>query len=503
MTRSVANGGERDEGDGRERDEGDGCDGGERDEGVEKEPAEADRPNVLFVHVDQHRYDCVGANGHPLVETPTLDRLAREGTNFEHAYTPIPICSPERASLMTGTWPCRHGTINLTGQPGGRPLDPDLATFSEVLSAAGYATRYVGRWHLGHEAEGGPEQFGFDRWVANDRYAEWRADCGLPERPGPDRERGWRGCVDEGVAPDESRVGWAADRVIEELDDLAAADEPFFLRWDTFEPHLPNVVPEPYASMYDPGDIEPWGSFDDDLTDKPWIQAQQRRTWRLEDWSWDEWAPIVARYLGEITLLDAQFGRILDRLDDLGLAEDTLVVYTADHGDMCGGHGMIDKHYVMYDDVVRVPLIARGPGIPAGETCESFVVHALDLARTFVECARAKVPDSFQGESLFRAIDGDGRDAAYATYYGCQMGLFTQRMVRTERWKYVWNATAPDELYDLETDPHELENRATDPACADVVSRVRERLADRLLETGDQLANPWVLGQLREDGWIW
>ncbi len=133
--------------------------------------------------------------------------------------------------------------------------------------------------------------------------------------------------------------------------------------WSPSEPHLPNVIPEPYASLYPPAQVPPWPSFSDPLAGKPYIQRQQRVNWGVEGWTWDQWAPTVARYLGEITLLDAQVGRLLAQLDALGLADDTVVIYTSDHGDLCGGHGMVDKHYVMYDDVMRVPSSCAGHGL--------------------------------------------------------------------------------------------------------------------------------------------
>ncbi|MDR9431886.1 MAG: sulfatase-like hydrolase/transferase [Natronomonas sp.] len=472
--------------------------------------------NVLHIQADQHRFDCLGVNG-GRVQTPNLDSLAADGVNFTNAYTPSPICTPERASLMTGQWPSQHGIVNLSGLPGGGPLPPDATTFSDVLDGQGYQLRYVGRWHLGKHT---PEAFGFDEWIPNGEYEAWRFRQGLPARPDPDAawqddeeapertpagENPWLGKVDEGIGPEESRLSWAADRVISQLEVLADQDEPFLLRWDTWEPHLPNVVPEPYASMYDPGEIDPWPNFDDDLADKPWIQGQQRRTWHLEDATWEDWAPTVARYLGEITLLDAQISRVLDRLEALGLEEETLVVYTADHGDMCGSHGMLDKHFVMYDEVTRVPLIARWPDrIEPGWECDDFVSNAIDLPPTYCDVADAPVPDQFQGQSLVPLFgDATGRDSIFATYYGCQLGLYTQRMVRTEDWKYVWNATSPDELYHLADDPHERTNLAHADAHADRLAAMRRRLRDWLRETGDDVDNPWVMGQLDESEWAW
>lgn len=332
-------------------------------------------------------------------------------------------------------------------------------SYSETLAESGYTLGYVGKWHVS-ETES-PEDFGFDDYVPNSEYAEWREKRGLPERP---RTNGWFGEIDPAIDANESRLAWGVDRSIQLLERYATSDERFHLRFDPFEPPLPNVVPEPYASMYNPDDIDPWPSFADDLADKPYIQRQQRRTWQLEDW-----APIVSRYLGEISLLDAQIGRLLDALDRLGLTDDTLVVCTADHGDLCGGYGMIDKHYIMYDDVIHVPLIAQWPGtIPEGESPDAFISQSIDLPATFCDVAGVCAPSSFEGRSLVPVLrDGPSeqtrRSDIYAMYHGNQFGLYTQRMARNDRWKYVWNATAKDELYDLATDPGEIDNFALDP----------------------------------------
>jgi arylsulfatase A-like enzyme len=252
--------------------------------------------------------------------------------------------------------------------------------------------------------------------------------------------------------------------------------------------------------MYDPRAIAPWPSYPDPLIGKPYAQAQQRRTWEVATWTWDDWAPVVARYLGTITLLDLQVGRLLEALDRLGLAEDTVVVYTTDHGDMCGGHGMVDKHMVMYDDVTRVPLIVRWPGhAAAGRTCDAIVSHALDLAATFCLLGDSPVPDTFCGQSLLPLLSGEqaaGRADILSMYHGNQFGLYSARMVRDRRYKYIWNAAAEDELYDLELDPGELRNLATDPTYATELARLRRRLVDWMIEIDDPLLNGWTRTQL-------
>jgi arylsulfatase A-like enzyme len=229
------------------------------------------------------------------------------------------------------------------------------------------------------------------------------------------------------------------------------------------------------------------------------------RTWGLEGWTWAQWQPMVARYLGEVALIDHQVGRILQGLDDLGLAENTLVVYSSDHGDLCGAHGMIDKHYVMYEDVVRVPLLLRWPGrLPAGRVFNRPVTAALDLAVTFCSAAGLPVPQTFVGRNLLDLAAFDAGTEAepepiFATYHGNQFGLYSQRMVRTPRWKYVWNATAEDELYDLAADPGEITNLAAKPSHATPLADLRRTLAAWMAATKDPLLNQWTKRQLLDD----
>ncbi len=453
------------------------------------------RPNILFIMSDQHRFDCIGRHGHPVVETPHLDGLAGGGVDFTNAYCPIPMCVPARNSLLCGQWPSRHGVVHNYDGETWKPLDRDTPTFVTPLKEAGYSLDHIGRWHV--DSARTPIDFGFDSFVHEWGYHAWREEQGLPPVPSG---HGFFGEPDPAIAPEQSRVAWTADHVIRTLKERAAGDSPFFIRWHTHEPHLPNRVPEPYASKFAPGDIPPWPGFHDTLAGKPLIQRQQRLTWNVDHWTWAEWAPIVARYLGEIALFDAQIGRVLETLKEAGLEDETLVIYTSDHGDMCGSHGMLDKHYVMYDDVMRVPLMMRWPGaLPAGVECEAFVSNTVDLPFTFCRAAGAPVPESFQGMDLLPPARGTapGRADIFASWHGNQLGNYSQRMVRNERWKYIWNAVAEDELYDLEADPAECVNRAADAACRDVLARLRGRLLEWMEQTGDRLLNLWTRDQLQ------
>lgn len=453
-------------------------------------------PNILFLFADQHRFDCLGVNGHPVLETPHLDRLAGEGMNFTHAFCPIPLCVPTRISLLNGTWPITHRSLMNWDTEAACPTREDLPTFTVSLRQQNYFLGWVGKWQTHPKKD--PTHFGFDEYWPDKSYFKWREARGLPPQPHQNR---WFGEVDPFIHPSESRLAWGADRTIELLERAKEKNQPFFIRWDTSEPHLPNIVPEPFCSMYP--SVPPWPGFPDPLLNKPYIQAQQRRTWELDGWTWDDWTPVVRRYLGEISLLDSQIGRILEKLEKLGLMENTLVIYSSDHGDLCGSHGMIDKHFIMYDDVVRVPLIMRWPGhISPGRTCDDFIIHSLDLAATFCDVAGTPVPPTFQGESLVQLIFGNGRLAredVLGMYHGNQFGLYSQRMLRTRQWKYVWNATAEDELYDLVHDPGELHNRAQVAECRPVLAEMRQRLVRWLEKIHDPLLNTWTKNQLEKN----
>ena len=448
------------------------------------------RPNILLIHADQHRYDCLGAHGHPFLKTPNLDRLAREGVDFSHAFTPNPVCSPARACLQTGAWATTHKCVTIPTTEAFQSADPALPVLTQLVADAGYRVAHVGKFH--NEVVGGPTDHGVEEFVPYHAYKKWREDEGLPPQP---RANGWFGETDAHISPEQSALGWQADHVLRILEERGAkGDAPFFVRWDPTEPHLPNVVPEPFASLYPPESIPPWPSFPDPLVDKPDAQRRTRLRWGTDAWPWEQWQAVVGRYLGEITLLDAQVGRLLDALDRLGLAENTLVVYTCDHGDMCGGHGMMDKHFCMYDDIMRVPLLARWPGVlPAGSVCDAFVSQEMDVARTLLEAAGVSAPPSFVGRSLVAAATGadpEPRPDIFSQYMGTHQGLYSLRMLRDRRFKYVFQPAGRDELYDLSADPGELTNLAHVPAHADTLHRMRVRMGQWMLQIGDLLSPP-------------
>lgn len=449
------------------------------------------KPNILLIYSDQHRFDSLGCHGHPQVQTPNLDRLARDGADFPHAFTPAPICVPARCSLLSGQYPAAHGVIHNFDGETFKPLDPQRSMHPRTVANAGYSTIHYGRWHVDPQKAG--QAFGFDEFMSDWRYIKYRRRMGYADLPS---DQGYWGQVDDVTPLREGSLFWHAREVIRRIEwQLANSCDPFLMHWHMVEPHLPCRPSREFADLYNPAEIEPWPGWHDDLSSKPWIQRQMPVTWQLENKTWEEWAPVVARYFAVISELDAAVGEVLNALDRLGISHDTLVVYSSDHGDMCGSHHMIDKHNIMYDDVVRVPLLMRWPGvIPAGSRPEGFVSNAVDLAATFCAVAGADIPDTFQGENLIPLCTDEkrGRVDIYSSFSGNQFGSFSQRMLRDRHWKYVWNACAEDELYNLDTDPGECCNLigGIDVQCE--LPRLRRRLGEWMKEIGDPLFNSFT-----------
>lgn len=456
------------------------------------------QPNILLIVSDQHRLDCVGASNDYPVSTPNLDALAAAGVWFSSAYTPIPLCTPARQALLTGLRPEVNGTLwNYDAGSHIPALSPDSYSWPRELGAQGYRSHYAGKWHVNPDHD--PTAFGYDEYVSMEDYDRWRAAEQLPEPA----SAGWAGSVDP-VTVDQARTHWLAQHTVEFIQN--GGDGPWHARIDFVEPHLPCHPVTEFADRYAPEDIPPWRNFADPLINKPYIQRQQLLNWEVENYTWDDWAPIVAKYYAAIAQMDDAVGRVLAALEASGEAENTIVIYTTDHGDMNGSHRMMDKHYVMYDDVVRVPLIMRWPGViePASQV-DAFAYNMLDLPATITSLVGATAPPHTQGAALFdpesRPLTPSAavRDRTHvvSTYNGQQFGLFTQRMLRTRDWKYVWNPTDLDELYDLHADPEEFVNVIGDEAHTALIADLRRRLYDHLSAEGDSMiANEWLSRQL-------
>ncbi len=448
------------------------------------------RPNILLIHTDQHRYDSVGVNGHPLVQTPNMDRLAREGANFTNTFTPCPLCTPARASLMTGTWTTTHRSVSVPNTEIYQPADPQLPTLTKLVKDQGYTVGWFGKFHL--EVTGGPTDHGVDRFLGRRDYREWRDKQGMPPQV---RKNAWFGEVDTETPPDKTAMAWEVDHIISMAGDAVRGDTPFFIRWDPCEPHLPCRPTPPFADLYQPSTIEPWPSFPDSMEGKPYPQKRQKRIWGVEDWGWDKWAPVVQRYLAIISEIDHHIGRLLSALESLDILDNTLIMYSPDHGDFCGGHGLMDKHFSMYDDIVRVPMFVRWPEkVAAGTRSEAFISNEIDMAGTVLAAAGCDIPESFVGQDLVDVAGGraPARQDIFSQYIGTETGCYSIRMVRDKRYKYVYNAVAEDEFYDLETDPGELHNLVENERVRDEVRRLRKRCVEWMQQVKDPLWKMWL-----------
>jgi arylsulfatase A-like enzyme len=456
------------------------------------------RPNVLMIVSDQERADVLGCYGGPCL-TPEIDSLAADGVRFETCLAPTAICSPTRASFLTGLYPHGHGILNNVHEPDALRVElaPGTVTYPELLREAGYRLGYVGKWHAGR---GGPQARGFhDIVMAPDVVAGANDEAIVdvePELLEPIYARYPHGrLLVAGIdprPPESTETRRDSDAAIGLLRQYADLDQPFCIRLDFEGPHHPYMPPEQYAALYEPSAIPPWPNFADDATTKPAAQARLLEQRGVVGWTWSDWQPVVARYFGFVSFIDAEIGRVLDAVDATGLRESLVVIHTADHGDMTGSHGgQFNKGPLMYDEICRVPLIVRDPHSAGPGVCGG-LVGSLAVMPTILELAGVPVPRGRHVSSLVPWIvdpaAGPEGDAAYAEYHGDEWGLYSMRMIRTRTAKYVYSPHGTDELYDLEADPYELVNRVEDPAYAGLRAELRGRLRAWMIETDDPLA---------------
>ncbi len=459
--------------------------------------------NILLIHSDQHRYDCIAAHGQRKIITPHLDLLARKGTSFSRAYSTIPICTPARASLLTGAWPTTHGSFSIPTSELNRPARSELPTIFQLLKRSGYRTAWVGKYHNELECDEPSLADGVDEFVPLWHYNKFCEDNQIPQCSG---NHGLFGDVNTTQAAGQTSLAWQADQAIRLLDEanttLGSDGQSFFVRWDIPEPHIPCRPAAHFADLYDPDDIPPWPSFPDSLEGKPGILQRQRNIWGTNGWNWEQWAPLVRLYYGAITEMDHHIGRVLDHLEAIGRTKDTLVIYSTDHGDFMGGHGLFDKHFCFYDDIARIPLIIQAPNlIPESSICDAFASGSIDIAHTILTAAGIHAPESFIGHDLVAmAANGERpRDVAYAQYFGTESGAYSCRMIRDERYKFVYHPVGDiHEFYDLERDPGELVNLIDATNHESELKRLKIQLWDEMHACGDPLANAWTEIELKK-----
>lgn len=489
------------------------------------------RPNILLITSDQQHWDTLGATN-PRIRTPALDRLCAEGTRFTRAYCNNPVCSPSRATIITGQYPSWHGCWTI-----GVKLPEDVPTVGDVFQQHGFATTLIGKAHFQPLASAPGQEslecqptlrdlpfwrgfhgpwYGFehvevarnhaDESHAGQHYALWMEEKGLvnwrdyfqpwpPDPEAPRRQHTWE-------LPEELHYStWTAERTIASIERCAGEGRPFFT-WASFhDPHPPYLVPEPWASMYDPDAMQPGTLEPGELDRMPphFALTQQERP----DFSAYRETPFpnhgfhshrtdparlrknMAVYYGMVSLMDQQIGRILAALDRLDLAENTLVVFSTDHGHFLGQHGLVAKGPFHYEDLLRVPFLVRWPGqVPAGQTSEALQA-LIDLPTTFLSACGVPAPGLMQGVDQMPVWRGEApaaRDEVLVEFRH-QPTTVHLRTCIDDRYKItVYRDQTYGELFDLEADPEERHNLWDEPGCAALKGELLRRFVNAELK---------------------
>jgi len=468
--------------------------------------AEESRPNVLILMFDDMRFDSFSYRGGP-VSTPNIDSLAAESVRFDTAMTTTGLCSPSRAAMFTGRWGHRTGLDDNLELYHTRlfQLDPSEGGLLRRAADAGYKVGYVGKWHLGPQ---GPAMRGaeFIRGTAHTRVRKDRHYIPYEERDAVRRynkgerdangEKQWyfltlEGSYEDTDAAEKARQGqemlrWAAE-----------GERPFFGVVSFNQPHPPYRVPEPYASMYDPDEVELPVNHEAKRVNKP--MAQDEVLWPWHDTAHmteEDWRRSRAHYYGAIALVDRVIADLVETAKEVGLYDDLRIVFVGDQGSMIGEHGLFDKAPYAYDELMRIPLLIRDPG--AEPRVVNRLVSLMDIAPTLGEIMSLENDGAVDGRSLVSLMnEGDVAMAdkddhalyAFEWYNGSWFGV---RAVRTPDFKYVWYpADNRDEFYDLRNDPGEIRNIFANDNYADERKSLVRILESELLRTEDPAIEPF------------
>lgn len=465
------------------------------------------KPNILLITSDQQHFDTIGAYN-PEIKTPNLDRLTEEGTIFKRAYCPNPTCTPTRASILTGMYPSQHGAWSL-----GTKLLEDRHTVGNDFLDSGYQTALVGKAHFQPTEETeeysslesypllsnldfwekfNDKFYGFDHvelarnhtneHLVGQHYALWMKEKGLdnwrdyflPPTGNMDRDKLYKWDI-----PEEYHYNtWIAERSNTLMEQIIKQDENFFLWASFFDPHPPYLVPEPWASMYEPDELTiPKGKPGEHDQNPPHFQKTQELEPDFSEYretgfgihgyrshvnfNDEHYEKLTATYYGMISMMDKYIGKILDKLDELGIADNTIIVFTSDHGHFFGQHGLQFKGGFHYEDLIKVPFIVRYPGkVPAGK--ESDAIQSLvDLAPTFLDFANIPIPHAMTGVSqknVWLGKEEAARDHAICEFRH-EPTTIHQKTYVDDRYKItVYYNQTYGEIFDLKEDPGEYKN---------------------------------------------
>ncbi len=441
------------------------------------------KPNLLFIWTDEQRADTMAAYGNSKINTPNLNKLARESVVFEKAYVTQPVCTPNRAAVMTGLWPHISGCIR-----NNIPLRRNTPCLPELLNDPDYRTAYMGKWHLGDEIFA---QHGFEEWVSmEDGYAKYYSQG---------RDRSKRSdyhhfLIDKGYKPDSgtkfSRT-FAARRPIEHCKPkfleikaceflLRHRNEPFILYINFLEPHMPFTGP--FDDMYDPAYVDLPANFNDPLEDNEPSAYRKKREGMIKKYGPDEqsFRELIARYWGLVSQVDASVGKILDTLERLGLADNTIVVYTSDHGDMMGSHKLVTKG-VMYEEATRIPWLIRVPWMTGKQRMVAQPVSQIDTVPTLLELMGRNAQTQLPGHSLVPLMQGR-KAAEDHVFIQWNVASNEEANVRTvispDGWKLSLSKGDKSQLFNLNKDPGETINLFDSGRHSNIINRLTKKIRE-------------------------
>ena len=432
--------------------------------------------NIVFILTDDHRYDAIGLMNHPFLKTPNLDLLARNGAHVRNAFVTTALCSPSRATILTGLYAHQHKVVD-----NNNPVPPGTIFFPQYLQAAGYQTGFFGKWHMGGGEQSDDPQPGFDKWVSFQGQGTY-----LPSRTGLN--------VDGRYVPQK---GYITDELTDyALDWLKSRDrsKPFFVYLSHKAVHSEFIPAERHKGRYKDAVFKPPPTMADtpeSRRGRPMWAQNQRNSWHGVDFPYHSDLDVgeyYKRYCETLLAVDESVGRLLDWLKSERLLDSTLIVYMGDNGFLFGEHGLIDKRCA-YEESMRVPMLAH---CPQPGTVVTKLVANLDVAPTFLDAAGLVPPKGMRGLSIVPLLRGEQpanwRDHLLYEYYWERNFPQTPTMhaIRTERYKYVHyhGAWDTDELYDLESDPREANNLVNVEQRQPLVKLLKDQMFKDLEDTG-------------------
>jgi arylsulfatase len=463
-----------------------------------------ERPNILWICTDQQRYDTIRSLGNARIRTPHVDRLLENGVAFTQAYCQSPVCTPSRASFLTGRYPrttrCRQN---------GQTIPADERLLPRILADHGYVCGLAGKLHLSSCANGRVEQriddgYSVFHWSHHPQpdwpenaYTQWLTSKGVTWQDlysGPERKY-----VKEGVPAEFHQTTWCAEMAIEFMRDRAKKPEPWLFSANTFAPHHPFDPPAEYLRRYNPADMPAPKWRPGELDNKPRYQ-QLDHVWAhntpgyfdVGSLTVDDSKAITAAYYAMVEHIDDQVGRMLDALRETGQLDNTLVIFMSDHGEMLGDHGLYLKGPHFYDEAVHVPLVLSLPDRIARGLQSDALVELTDLAPTLLECCGLTPEPQMQGRSFHGILTGAADPAQHRDHVYCEYAnAWTHpraygTMLRSRDEKIVvYHGTEPGELYDLRADPDEFVNLWGRPEAAERKARLLQRCCDAVAFTMD------------------